>query len=84
MTDKEFQTRLGTPPSYHAAIKSFEHDLFEKALRKANKSPSKAARLVGLPHTSFIKRLTKHPDLAINSSSTKKSYTDVSAFPLIG
>ncbi len=63
MTDKEFHARLGTPPSYHAAIKSFEHDLFEKALRKANKSPSKAARLIGLPHTSFIKRLAKHPDL---------------------
>jgi hypothetical protein len=63
MTDKEFHTRLGTPPSYHAAIKSFEHDLFERALRKANKSPSKAARLVGLPHTSFIKRLARHPDL---------------------
>ena len=63
MSDKEFRARLGTPPSYHAAIQSFEHDLFERALRKANKSPSKAARLIGLPHTSFIKRLAKHPDL---------------------
>lgn len=63
MTDKEFHARLGNPPSFHNALKSFEHDLFQKALSKANKSPSKAARLIGLPHGAFIKRLAKHPDL---------------------
>lgn len=47
----------------YIAQSRFEYHLFQKALRKANKSPSKAARLVGLPHGAFIKRLTRHPDL---------------------
>ena len=63
MTDKEFIARLGTPPSFANAIKSFEHDLFERALKKTNKSPSKAARLLGLRHQEFIRRLAKHPNL---------------------
>lgn len=63
MNDKEFIKRLGSPPSLKNAKKSFERDLFEAALRKASKSPVKAARLLGLKYQTFIRRLAKHEGL---------------------
>ena len=63
MNDKEFKNRLGNPPSLTNAKKKFERDLFETALRRAHKSPSKAARLLGLSYQTFIRRLAKHEGL---------------------
>jgi hypothetical protein len=63
MKRKEFNARLGVPPSFKRALKSFEHDLLQTALNEANKSPTKAARLVGLRYQTFIKRLAKHKDI---------------------
>lgn len=63
MNDKEFKARLGNPPSFTNAKKQFERELFETALRQARKSPSKAAKLLGLSYQTFIRRLAKHEGL---------------------
>ncbi len=63
MNNKEFHKRLGNPPSFQNAKKSFERDLLETALKKANNYPSRAAKLVGLKHQTFIRRMAKHPGL---------------------
>lgn len=59
MTDDEFSAKLGDPPSLKRALRVCEQELLEKALEKSDGSPTKAAKLVGLGHQSFISRLKK-------------------------
>lgn len=59
MTDEEFSAKLGEPPSLKKALRACEQELLEKALEKSGGSPTKAAKLVGIRHQSFISRLNK-------------------------